>query len=67
MGASARIRVRKSARADGTNQVQLQVVLDREPIFIALKIHWPALLVDKAFLRALFDTLYFLTPFTGGL
>ena len=47
MGASAKIRVRKPARADGTSQVRLQVVLDREPIFIPLKINWPALLVDE--------------------
>ena len=30
MGTTASIRTRKPARADGTNQVRLQVILDRD-------------------------------------
>jgi integrase len=47
MGATAKIRVRKPARADGTSHVRLQVVLDREIIFVTLGISWPATLVDE--------------------
>lgn len=47
MGATAKIRVRKPVRADGTSQVRLQVVLDREIVFINLNIAWPAALVDE--------------------
>ncbi|HEX8330132.1 MAG TPA: site-specific integrase [Hymenobacter sp.] len=47
MGNSAKIRVRPPARADGTTQVRMQVVLDREVIPIALGITWPAALVDE--------------------
>ena len=47
MGATAKIRVRPPARADGTTQVRMQVVLDREIISITLGITWPAELVDE--------------------
>lgn len=47
MGATAKIRVRKPARADGTTQVRLQVVLDREIIVVNLGFTWPAELVDE--------------------
>lgn len=47
MGATAKIRVRPPARADGTTQVRMQVVLDREIIAITLGITWPAVLVDE--------------------
>ncbi len=47
MGASAKIRVRPPARADGTTQVRMLVVLDGTPVPVTLGITWPAELVDE--------------------
>lgn len=46
MGFSAKITVRPPARADGTTQVRMQVILDREVLPISLGITWPADLFD---------------------
>jgi integrase len=46
-GTSAKIRVRPPARADGTTQVRMQVVLDGEVVPVTLGITWPAELVDE--------------------
>ena len=46
MGATAKVRLRDKPRADGTTQLRLQVVLDREILPIALGIAWPAVLVN---------------------
>lgn len=54
MACSARIRVRSSyTRADGTNQVYLQVIISRVVKWLPLDLHWPAKFFDEAAGRAL--------------
>lgn len=47
MGYSAKITLRKPARTDGSCQVRLQVILNREILFIGLDITWPQTLFDE--------------------
>jgi hypothetical protein len=54
MACSARIRVRTSyTRADGTNQVHLQVIIARQPKWLPLDLHWPAKFFDQVAGKAL--------------
>jgi site-specific recombinase XerD len=54
MAYSARVRVRASyTRADGTNQVYLQVIINREVQWLPLDLHWPINSFDQAAGRAL--------------
>ncbi|MDO7849249.1 site-specific integrase [Hymenobacter sp. M29] len=47
MSGTAKIKVVPPARADGTTQVRMRVIVNREIVPISLKITWPALLVDE--------------------
>jgi len=47
MGYSAKINLRKPARTDGTCQVRLQIILNRDILFVGLDITWPLDLFDE--------------------
>ena len=48
MASSARVRARSGyTRADGTNQVHLQVIINGVPKWLPLELHWPAVYFDQ--------------------
>jgi site-specific recombinase XerD len=54
MACSARVRVRSTyTRADGTNQVYLQLIIQRVVKWLPLDLHWPAKHFDEAAGKAL--------------
>jgi hypothetical protein len=49
MACSARVRVRTNyARTDGTSQVYLQLIINREVKWLPLELHWPLSYFDQA-------------------
>lgn len=47
MGYSAKVVLRQPARKDGTCQIRLLVIIDRQSVPIGLKVNWPPALFNE--------------------